>query len=581
MKILVLGNGFDIDHNLPTKYSQFLDFCNYISGNKCEVTKKQLEYIDILKKDKDLMELFLSYINDNNLLYYLNQIALKRGMLGENWIDFEREIKIIVNCIKEIETEFNMSKKCSYKIGHNHLIYELLEYAKIKYVNDEWNDIVSRKVYEDLYNSFVRLVKAFELYVVVFINNTEIEGVAPDIVEFDADNVLTFNYSSTYERVYGGARWKEYIDHVHGKAKEKDKEKEDPNIIIGITSETDFQSSYVEFEKFYQRIIKKTGEKYKEWIQVANETNDKIEVAFFGHSLDSSDRDIIMDLIENNKSIVSIYYYDEPALHLIVANLIEIIGKEKLIKYVYGNKPKIKLIPQKKHISDNTAGVEIARDLRMIYRLHMLSNNEIEELLSKIRIKILQKDLSYFYSQKKAISIFDSLKDLGVEDIKIDDFIAICRHLDFEESKSGKPILLDEEEWYEHTPWDKDIPCCEETRKLVNEVNKANEIKYSIRKAERKFGYLELVNTSEDLKNALISIFEEQKTNDEYWKQLSELIVVMLDNKLLHDAIQLMTKEKYPIPIQAKVKHFIELYEDIKYNAGYEKHMAETNQYEE
>lgn len=30
MKILVLGNGFDLDHNLPTSYMDFLHFCNYV-----------------------------------------------------------------------------------------------------------------------------------------------------------------------------------------------------------------------------------------------------------------------------------------------------------------------------------------------------------------------------------------------------------------------------------------------------------------------------------------------------------------------------------------------------------------------
>ncbi len=26
MKILMIGNGFDLEHDLPTKYTQFLDF---------------------------------------------------------------------------------------------------------------------------------------------------------------------------------------------------------------------------------------------------------------------------------------------------------------------------------------------------------------------------------------------------------------------------------------------------------------------------------------------------------------------------------------------------------------------------
>jgi len=30
MKILVLGNGFDVDHDLPTSYYNFMNFCNKV-----------------------------------------------------------------------------------------------------------------------------------------------------------------------------------------------------------------------------------------------------------------------------------------------------------------------------------------------------------------------------------------------------------------------------------------------------------------------------------------------------------------------------------------------------------------------
>ena len=30
MNILIIGNGFDIAHKLPTQYRQFLNMCNYV-----------------------------------------------------------------------------------------------------------------------------------------------------------------------------------------------------------------------------------------------------------------------------------------------------------------------------------------------------------------------------------------------------------------------------------------------------------------------------------------------------------------------------------------------------------------------
>ncbi len=33
MNILVIGNGFDLAHGLPTKYGDFLEFCGGIRNN--------------------------------------------------------------------------------------------------------------------------------------------------------------------------------------------------------------------------------------------------------------------------------------------------------------------------------------------------------------------------------------------------------------------------------------------------------------------------------------------------------------------------------------------------------------------
>ena len=35
MEILIIGNGFDLAHSLPTKYTDFLDFCKIIKRFYC------------------------------------------------------------------------------------------------------------------------------------------------------------------------------------------------------------------------------------------------------------------------------------------------------------------------------------------------------------------------------------------------------------------------------------------------------------------------------------------------------------------------------------------------------------------
>ncbi len=74
------------------------------------------------------------------------------------------------------------------------------------------------------------------------------------------DKVLSFNYTNTYERLYGNSEV-EY-DYIHGKINiEHDIETCD--LALGIdeylTGERkDQDNEYIEFKKFYQRIFKRT-----------------------------------------------------------------------------------------------------------------------------------------------------------------------------------------------------------------------------------------------------------------------------------------------------------------------------------
>ena len=54
MNILVIGNGFDLAHELPTKYTDFLFFCKIvleiIKENHIEVPKNKGDYIKWIKE---------------------------------------------------------------------------------------------------------------------------------------------------------------------------------------------------------------------------------------------------------------------------------------------------------------------------------------------------------------------------------------------------------------------------------------------------------------------------------------------------------------------------------------------------
>ncbi|MCR4793959.1 MAG: hypothetical protein K5898_02055 [Ruminococcus sp.] len=60
------------------------------------------------------------------------------------------------------------------------------------------------------------------------------------------------------------------------------------------------------------------------------EYHDDINVTFYGHSLATTDVDIIDKLIKAADT-TTIYHYDKTALHDIILNLVQIIGEEELI----------------------------------------------------------------------------------------------------------------------------------------------------------------------------------------------------------------------------------------------------------
>lgn len=124
---------------------------------------------------------------------------------------------------------------------------------------------------------------------------------------------------------------------------------------------------FIAFKKFYQRIHKGTGCKYKEWTdtikgefadyqtelekskiernimnlkvrinKLKNQYLNKHHLYIFGHSLDV-DKDILRDLILNDNVHTTIFYHDKDAMGQQIANLVKVIGQEELIRRTGGS----------------------------------------------------------------------------------------------------------------------------------------------------------------------------------------------------------------------------------------------------
>lgn len=119
-KILLIGNGFDLAHGLPTSYSYFLDFCDKVEKiftrqqmmSDTEYKRKFLDDWNIddsiksklyewFKKSPTNQDELLIELNDNirdNI--WINYFLEKRKQLGQNWIDFESEISNVVQAFE-------------------------------------------------------------------------------------------------------------------------------------------------------------------------------------------------------------------------------------------------------------------------------------------------------------------------------------------------------------------------------------------------------------------------------------------------------------------------------------------------
>lgn len=98
MKILVLGNGFDLAHKLSTRYTDFLDYV--ISY------KEKNEYKNNEKNNFD------NCIYNNVWMNYLINIYNQKLIRGINWIDFELEISHILKTFDNLDKKNLQMKKC-------------------------------------------------------------------------------------------------------------------------------------------------------------------------------------------------------------------------------------------------------------------------------------------------------------------------------------------------------------------------------------------------------------------------------------------------------------------------------------
>lgn len=181
--LFIIGNGFDLAHNLPTKYSDFKSFLI----NNYEANLYHLHYAegytdqkgDILYKDRDVAGVIY------NLLEDISNDA--------EWSEFE---------------------KCLGLLSYDSLSFEITD------VFDREGDLSHSHTndnYESIYTDLVGSIKEVPKLFTKWISSVDIIDVTPivsfySLIDQESDIFLTFNYTTTLEDVYEV----DNVVHIHG-----------------------------------------------------------------------------------------------------------------------------------------------------------------------------------------------------------------------------------------------------------------------------------------------------------------------------------------------------------------------------
>lgn len=216
---------------------------------------------------------------------------------------------------KAIKCVMTNSKAMPLNVG----LYSKSDIEKIVYGD------VKIKLLAELKIELNDLIRALTIYMREFVGNIKVSCFSQQIKELKNINLLNFNYTYTYKSVYGSANSNHQ---VQGSLANDD-------IVLGVSDNAFNNLDYVYFQKYFQRIQKKTGANYKTWIpkEFTALEDTTIKVYIMGHSLGMTDKEILKDFFfEKYVSEITIFYHSQYAYEQLVISLIDMFGKDFAIE---------------------------------------------------------------------------------------------------------------------------------------------------------------------------------------------------------------------------------------------------------
>lgn len=361
-KILITGNGFDLYHQLPTMYSNFIETLDRI--DKSEFTETYYEFY--FKADEKFKKVVFDETQISKIKSLLNNKwyrFFKDEYIFDSWIDFESKLedtlKIIWEFIRSIEhnifkitdvginnpqkfeTAFTTKSK---KIG---LLYcfELVNpypgsqahfFFNSNYTivfNDNYIGLNEDQISKMLLNELDMFIEIFDLYFQTFVIPLVNHLQDAEYKRFEGiDHYFTFNYTNCFDLLYAISNSK--IQHLHGRIGTVNNNN---NIVLGFNDVDENLSNkkfYIPFTKYFQKLNKVTDYKFLNTIENLENRYETTTIYFWGHSLDISDKVYFEEIIKLLKSqshiIAKIFFHNNSSRFRMLINLIHMIGKEDI-----------------------------------------------------------------------------------------------------------------------------------------------------------------------------------------------------------------------------------------------------------
>lgn len=379
---VIIGNGFDVECGLHTKYGDFLEFV------------REMKYDDPSAGIIPTHPVNWQDLRDHN--YWFKRFESVH--IGSRWVDFETEIARVVTTVERDMLREDGSYafiddnayRRTTKRGDPFVNEVLIPLSEAGATIQSYRELVD-KLLDDL----KVLTQCLEAYLYDYacyknpIETAVIKGLLRGLGSGNSVSIISFNYTNTLERLLGEAGIDSEFCYVHGSIGDG---KEKNRMVLGIDEHLDEDAveklvEFGPFRKYNQRIYKQTDSSYMNWLSDArapyqslkwlNEQDDRLllssgnsedigrvreriakqkdglrkrvqhrEVIVFGHSLGVTDKDILQSFITLPDTRTVVYYHDEESFSSQVSNLTAILGMDEVIARTGGSKRTLKFVNQ-------------------------------------------------------------------------------------------------------------------------------------------------------------------------------------------------------------------------------------------